>query len=127
MRKNDLIKMLSQIKGNPEIVIWNGVARDWMAFGKLVESDLVKIDKKYFLESCRLEECIRREDWNYQLSEQDIKDCEKSYKNSHDWEDNPFVTKKDIKEKRYRSKRVVYIEPKNRGISTFDRLGGIQY
>ena len=127
MRKNDLIKLLSEIKGNPEVVLWNGFVEDWMPLGQLLESNLVKIDKNYFLETRRLEECIEFGNWDHQLSEQSIKDCEKSYNKYHNWEHNQFVTEEDIKQKRYRSKRVVYIEPKKRGIKTFDRLGDIEY
>lgn len=127
MRKNDLIKMLQNIKGNPEVLLWNGMVGDWMHIDKPVESDLVRIDKDYFLETCRLAECKELGDWDHQLSPEEIKDCEKSYKNCHGWEDNAFVTEEDIKEKRYRKKRVLYLQAKKRGVSTFDRLGNIEY
>ncbi|AXC39087.1 UNVERIFIED_ORG: hypothetical protein [Escherichia phage CMSTMSU] len=32
--KNDLIKMLQEIDGNPEIVIWNGYVDDYMNIEK---------------------------------------------------------------------------------------------
>ena len=49
MRKNDLIKMLKEIKGNPEVVLWNGMVGDWMPVGKLSESYLTKITKHYWV------------------------------------------------------------------------------
>lgn len=126
MRKNDLIKMLQDIEGNPEVLLWNGMVGDWMNIDKPVESDLVKIEKGYFIESCRLRECRDRNDWQYQFSEDELADVEKWYKRQ-EWEDNKFVTEEDIKEKRYRKKRVLYLQAKKRGVSTFDRLGNIEY
>ena len=46
MRKNDLIKLLSDINGNLEIVLWNGYTQDFMKVDRLVESDLVKMTKE---------------------------------------------------------------------------------
>lgn len=127
MRKNDLIKLLQDIKGNPEVLLWNGMVSDWMHIDKPVEGDLVKIDKKYFLESCRLELCQKLKNLNYQLSPEEIKDFEKSYRDYHNWEANEFVTEEDVKRKRYRQKRVLYLQTKKRGMNTFDRLGNIEY
>lgn len=119
--------MLQGVKGNPEVLLWNGVVGDYMHIDKPVEGDLVKIDKDYFLETCRLAECRELGDWNHQLSPEEIKDCEKSYKDCHGWEDNQFVTEEDIKERHYRKKRVLYLQPKLRGVTTHDRLGSISY
>ena len=43
MRKNQLIEMLQNIKGNPEIHMWNGFVEDYQPINKeLVEVDLHK-------------------------------------------------------------------------------------
>jgi len=126
MRKNDLIKLLQGIKGNPEVLLWNGMVGDWMHIDKPVEGDLVKVDKKQFIESCRLRECRDRNNWDYQFSKDELDDVEKWYKRQ-EWEDNQFVTEEDIKQKRWKQKRVLYLQAKKRGVSTFDRLGNIEY
>lgn len=37
MRKNDLIKMLESIKGNPEIMFWNGIVGDVVPISSKME------------------------------------------------------------------------------------------
>ena len=126
MRKNDLIKLLQNIKGNPEVLLWNGMVGDYMHIDKPVKGDLVKMEKKYYLESLINEKRINRRDWSYNPSDSDIKKWETAYCDKQ-WEYNEFVTQEDIKEKRYKSKRVLYLQAKKRGVSTFDRLGSIEY
>lgn len=43
------------------------------------------------------------------------------------WELNEYVSEEDIANKRYKKKSVVFIQPKKRGVSTFDRSGTIEY
>ena len=58
MKKNDLIKLLNSIEGNPDIVLWNGFVRDYQDISKeLVKGDLVKISLDWYLETCRMERC----------------------------------------------------------------------
>jgi hypothetical protein len=46
MRKNDLIKLLQEIDGNPEVSLWNGFVGDWMPISKEIEViELVKNEK----------------------------------------------------------------------------------
>jgi hypothetical protein len=127
MRKNDLIKQLQAIKGNPEVVLWNGFVGDYMHIDNLVPSDLVKITKEYWIRSVLNEECIDRKDWNYQLPEQEVKELERRHKTEIQWELNEYVSEEDIANKRYKKKSVVFIQPKKRGVSTFDRVGTIEY
>lgn len=35
MRKNQLIELLQQLKGNPEIVVWNGLVGDIMPIAEI--------------------------------------------------------------------------------------------
>lgn len=42
MRKNDLIAKLQNIKGNPEVVLWNGFVGDYQHLAEPTEGDLVK-------------------------------------------------------------------------------------
>ena len=127
MRKNDLIKQLQAIKGNPEVALWNGHVGDYMHINNLVPSDLVKITKEYWIESVRLEKCLDRKEWEYQLPEQEVKELERRHKTEIQWEMNEYVDEEDIAKNRYTKKSVVFIQPKKRGVSTFDRIGGIEY
>lgn len=127
MRKNDLIKLLSDIDGNPEIVLWNGYTQDFMKVDRLVESDLVKMTKLHFLEMLRLEKCVDVKDWSAQLTDEEVKHGLECYRKNYEWEVNEYVTTDDIQSKRYQRKRVVYINAKLRGKTMFDRLGEVRY
>lgn len=128
MRKNDLIKLLQDLPGNPEMVLWNGLVGDFMNIdSKLVDEDLVKMSYDHFLEMCRLEECVNRQDWNYQHSADELAHLKQCYAKHYEWEVNPFVTHEDIASKRYKRKRVVYINAKLRGKTMHDRIGQVSY
>lgn len=126
MRKNDLIKQLQELKGNPEVVLWNGHVGDYMHIGNLVESDLVKIEQKHWLDMCLLEDRIDRKDWNYQMPAEEVQRLRKLYAEIP-YEIDEYVSEEQIKQKKYKRKAVVFLQPKPRGIKTFDRLGGIEY
>ena len=127
MRKNDLIKKLQAIKGNPEIILWNGMVGDWMPVGNLVESYLVKQTQPYYIESCRLEDCSEKKDYTIKYSEEEIECLKKNYKKIIDWECINYVTQEDINKGRYTQKPVVYIDAKRRGVKGFDRAGEYSY
>lgn len=46
MKKNKLIQILQNMKGNPDIKVWNGYAGDWQDFD-LVEQELVKESEEF--------------------------------------------------------------------------------
>lgn len=128
MRKDKLIKMLQDIPGNPEVLLWNGMVGDWMDIdNELVPSDLVKQTKEYWLEMCRLEECSDLRDWSHQLPDQVVKSLSAKYNKLHQWEFNFYVTLEDVKAKRYKLKKVYILNAKKRGTSCYDRLGSIEY
>lgn len=127
MRKNDLIAKLQQIKGNPEVMLWNGFVSDFVPFGTISEQDLVKITWEHYLDMCRIEDCLKRKDFDFKHSEEDIVRLKQSYKQHCNWEYNEFIYKDDIEQKRYKSKRIVSIEVKVTGKQAFNRLGTICY
>lgn len=47
MRKNELLALLAGIPGDPEIVIWNGYAEDWMPIGDITQEILVRESKSH--------------------------------------------------------------------------------
>lgn len=126
MRKNDLIRKLQQLKGNPEVMLWNGIVGDFMPVGKIVESTLVKQTKEYYFETCRLEDCRDAGNWTLQLSDEEKQKLSKYY-SSFQYEDNPYVTEEDIKLKRYKQKRVIAIDAKQTGKRYQDHRGHIDY
>ena len=125
MRKNDLIAYLQSIKGNPEVLLWNGFVSDWHSIEPCI-TKLTKMNKKYFLEFRRMERCIDTKNWEYQLTAEELQQAEKSYSN-HEYEYDEFVDQEDLKEKRYKQKQVIMLQGKPRGVKTWDRLGNIEY
>ena len=123
MRKNELIKILEGINGNPEVVIWNGYVGDYNSISSDVESiELVK-NSREFLEA----------EINHQRSSEGlgpISDSEMSdIMRSQEWDlPNRYVADSDM-ERWYgkRRKRIVVLEPAARGKKSFDRLGTISY
>jgi hypothetical protein len=128
MRKSDLIKILTELEGNPDIVLWNGMVGDWMDIDKhLIEGTLVRQTLDGYIESVQLEQCVDRKDWDYKLPESEIAELKQLYKRNIGWEDNGFVTDEDVEKKRFTQKRVVYINAKPRGVTFLDRLGSVEY
>ena len=123
MRKNELIKILEGINGNPEVVIWNGHVDDYNNISRDVESiELVKKSREF------LEAAI-----NHQRSSEGlgaISDSEMSdIMQSQEWDlPNRYVADSDM-ERWYgkKRKRIVVLEPVARGKKYFDRLGAISY
>lgn len=127
MRKNELIKLLQQLDGNPEILLWNGYVGDYMHISNLVENELVKQTFDHYAKMVEFEEKRNRKDWDYQHTEQDVGELKGCYKKFVEWEINEYVTAEDIENKRYKKKRVVFIGAKPRGKTSYDRLGGVEY
>lgn len=128
MRKSDLIGLLQNIQGNPEIKLWNGMVGDWMDINKnLVPATLVKQTFEHYVEMIRLEQCMAKKDWSIQLSAEEISELRQSYKKYIKWEFNQFVDEEDVKAKRYSRKNIFYIDAKRRGVTTYDRIGNLEY
>jgi len=109
-------------------MLWNGLVQDCTHISNnVIPFDLVKMNKNYFVKTCEWEEQINRKDWDYMLSNDQIKECLLSYKNDHSWEVNDCVNEQDILEKRYNRKTVVLLQPKIKGKTHYDRLGKIEY
>ena len=127
MKKTKLIKLLQDIPGNPDILLWNGYVQDWVGIDPaVIKGYLVKKTLEYYSESVRIEECIDRKDWKHQLSE-DTKIELAKYHRTFPWEYNEWVTQDSIDANHYKGKRVYFLQNKRRGIKTFDRGGGIEY
>ena len=128
MKKSKLIEMLNRLEGDPEIKLWNGMVGDWMDIDReLVPSDLVKQTLAHWLEMCRVEECKTRRDWDYQMPAEEVARLKKDYNKVNPWELNPYVTLEDVQEKRYSLKNIYILNAKTKGVTSFDRLGDIDY
>lgn len=125
MRKNKLIELLQSIKGNPEIVIWDGRIGDYININELVETDLVKRTLDYYIENNLNQERIERNDYSIQYTDDEISELKKMYKKLIEWEVNLYVFQRDIDEKRYLKKRVLCVLPKKRNEWSFDRIGTV--
>ncbi|EHV4444477.1 Uncharacterised protein [Escherichia coli] len=119
MKKNDLIKMLQEIDGNPEIVIWNGYVDDYMNIEKgLTKITLVKETEQFLLEALVHEWCKRNntfdipEDQRTKIAEQ-AKKLHK--KREYDFQ-NPHVTEDEFNHWYGKKKLTKYVlSPKLRG------------
>lgn len=132
MKKNDLIKYLQGIKGNPDIKLYNGFVGDWMDID-LIESEVVK----------ECDEFIRfyvEGEWK-QNNKTDIiphnvqieldKQIEQRIKSrrTEDWEFPNQYLSEDQYKKWYgkHRKKIILINGKKRGKSSYDRLGRVEY
>ena len=129
MKKNQLIALLQNIKGNPEVKLWNGMVEDWMDI-EVVESELVKECKEFV--RFRFEASWKQENRTFEIppdvQEEIDEEIEKAYK-KEPWEfPNQYVSVED--EKRWygnNRKKILLINGKLRGKSTYDRLGEMNY
>jgi hypothetical protein len=125
MKKNDLIKLLQEVKGNPDVVLWNGLVGDWMHIKELTPLELVKESKEHIRRAID-HEAMR--DGEALMSDEEF---EKWYKKSsyNEWDiPNQFV-KPEHFESWYgtRRKTIIVLDAKPRGKSTWDRLGTMEY
>lgn len=128
MKKSKLIEMLSKIDGDPDIVFWNGFVGDYQDISpKLIEGELVKRTLSDYLQHVEFDRARRAGNWELKLTPEEISECKKQYKQVFSWESNDYVTKEDIVLKRYTVKNVLFLQPKKRGVETFDRIGTIRY
>ena len=126
MKKNKLIELLQNIKGNPDIYLWNGFVQDFVDIdGKFVECTLVKETEEH-IEACLVGEATRD---NVVTDYDNIKkDATKIYKELK-WEfPNPYLDEEQYKRWYGKNqKKVVIIQAKVKGETTWDRLGDISY
>ena len=127
MKKSKLIELLQNIKGNPDIMLWNGIVGDVVDLTpNLVEVRLVKQTLEHYLEMCRIEDCIDRKDWSYQMPQDEVEHLKKHYK-TFKYEENQYVYKEDIDKGNYKQKIVYVLDAKLAGKTSYSRSGDISY
>jgi hypothetical protein len=129
MKKNKLIEVLQNIKGNPDIKMWNGLVEDWMDI-EISESELVKCCKEYIRWGVEMDWKEENKSWEIPDDEKKRLDkiVEQRYK-SNEWE-FPNARLDAEGEKRWygkNRKKVVLVHHKLRNQRTEDRLGEIRY
>lgn len=129
MKKNDLIKILQNLKGNPEIVLWNGMVQDYMHIDPDIQEDfLFKYTWEGMQEACRLDRCRDLRDMSFQFTEEETKELRECYLRHHKWEFNRYMTEEDCGPGGWhKKKKVLIIQPKLRGETSFDRIASISY
>jgi len=119
MRKNDLIKMLQEIEGNPQIVIWNGYVDDYMDIDKGTEKiTLVKETEEFLFNALKGQWCQMNNTWD--IPEEELTKLAAHAKELHKNKEydfaNPYVTPEEFESwygKRSLTKYV--LSPKLRG------------
>lgn len=124
MRKNQLIEILKNIKGNPEIMIWNGLVEDMQPIAKeVVECKLYKLSFEGYKERVNLQRVYREN--LPELLDDELKALYKKHKIGQYEAFNYYAP--DDNDKAYNKKTVFVLEPKVTGKTHFDRLGTITY
>lgn len=119
MRKNDLIKLLNALPGNPEVVLWNGFVDDFHHINReIVEVTLVKHSKDFLRWRCRRPDAP-------ELSEEE---CDKAFK-EQEWDfPNRFASAEQFSDWYGKHRKRVYALNGNlRGKSCWDRQGTMSY
>lgn len=129
MKKNKLIQILQNMKGNADIKVWNGYAGDWQDFD-LVEQELVKESEEFI--RWWIEAEWKQENKNSIIPEDVQKELDEIITRrvkEREWDfPNHYVSEENM-ERWYgkNRKRIFLINAKLRGKSTFDRMGDINY
>lgn len=137
MRKNDLIKMLESIKGNPEIMLWSHLVGDVIPISsKMEEVELYKDSLEYkqkvyeneyilSLKNGELTDLPDETEFHEKLKSL-RQEAEAAYKKEK-YEYRLYMNEKLIKSGTLKKKKVVVMQPRIVGKSSWDRFGEIKY
>ena len=137
MRKNDLIKMLESIKGNPEIMLWSSLVGDVVPISSNMEEvELYKDSLEYkqkvyeneYILSLKNGELTDLPDETefYEKLKSLRQEAEAAYKKEK-YEYRLYMNEKLIKSGTLKKKKVVVMQPRIVGKSSWDRFGEIKY
>lgn len=124
MRKNELIKLLQNIKGNPEVKLWNPYAEDYNPILDVQIDTLYKESVSFIEEWLKAEVYQKEQRW--ELTADELKDIALKAKQIHKEREygspNEYVTKEE-KDRWYqkRTKSVVVLTPKKVGKTNYGR------
>lgn len=118
MKVSDLIALLEKQPKNSQVVVWNGMVGDYMPLGDLFTVEHLKFNAQWWWSR----ESVDNPSYTMEDAQRDAKMYSR-------WDDvNPYFTE-ELCKKYYqkRKKKMVVIEPKPAGKTTFDRFGVINY
>lgn len=124
VRKNQLIEILKSIKGNPEVMIWNGLVEDMQPIEKeILECKLFKLSFEGYKERVNMQRAHK--DNLPELPDDELKLLYKKHKVGQYEVFNYYPP--DDNDKAYNKKTVFVLEPKATGKTHFDRFSTITY
>lgn len=118
MKKNKLIELLQNIKGNPDIVIWNGLAEDYHHINRIKSVYLYKQSKEKKLKDIDNERFRN----GFEPITVDQVQGEDDYEFP-----NPYFDDQDISHYYNKKKKVWIIEPKIRNKTSTGRVSSFKY
>lgn len=122
MKKNELIKLLQSINGNPEVKFWNGFVEDVQDIsGELSVDYVTKHTRKDYIDLIQFEGQRTRRDFSYTIPDNELELIHKEY-DKMKYEYNQYHDLDKMKKK-----RILILSPKSSGKTTHDRLGTIEY
>lgn len=130
MKKHELIKLLSNLKDNDEVLFWNPLVKDYQEFlPTVVEERLVRTPLKVYLDHIAYELSIEinKQTKMSPLTEEQIVYYTNKYYSKPQWSLNDFVTEKDIECGLWESKIVNLLQTKRKGKKAFDSCGSLEY
>lgn len=130
MKKSKLIKLLQEIEGDPDILLWNGMVSDWMDILGLQEVALERQTLKGYSYYLNLEVTVRDNLPPYSEDE-----CKKAYKSSgaDQWRVEDYdpefreMRERDLKRGFIAQKSAFIIDVRPRGKRCWDRQGSVRY
>jgi hypothetical protein len=112
--------MLQEIKGDPDVILWNGFVEDWNDIGEVREDFLTRTSVAQYLKQAELSMCKDKNDWSYKLTDEEREALTKESK-QHPWVYDMYPDETDSK------KRIIILLCKLRGLSVTDRSGTMRY
>lgn len=122
MRKNDLIKLLETLEGNPEVALWNGYVGDYNHISSTLDTlELVKETREFILSSLiHQHKAMEGLAFDAELPQEEIQrlsDLATILHKERSWDTpNPYVSPEEY-ESWYgkRVRKIVVLSPKERG------------
>lgn len=131
MTKNELIDILNDMEGNPEIKLWNGLVGDYADVDEEVFCDeFVKESESHIRNSIRNELMV--ENQNFDLTDEEDAYIERAVQHRlevDEWDvPNHFVMEERFEEWYGKDRKaIVVLQPKLMGKTYSDRLGQVSY
>lgn len=133
MKKNKLIELLNSIEGNPEIVLWNGYAEDYMHIDPTIETLVLAKETAEFIFTClKAEYCNTHR--TFEIPEEKLVELKKQADELHkkrEWDiPNQFVTDEEAESWYGSKRRTLYVlNPKLRNKTSYgmDRASDVKY